>query len=725
MSIGLFVLSAFASGPVDRLESALERAGVSVGGAWADGRSVVVELRVKRLDRVLDPRDLTLDQGQVVEDFRCVHPDENTWQHCGLDEGARRVRVRFETLGPRGTHSLQWAGQRVATFTVKGPGAPVFPRVDEKLATAVEARVPETLAVTAGVPVDPDGGDGLDFEDEPGRRYIVTDAVFTGVPPTFDPENWGIELVDPETGDAFDDAGVEALVEQCWSDAGRTRELAFCAPLPESGVLRTIWSIPLDAEVVEVVADGREQPFGEPLLVGPEAALSSIAVDPDVLEQLSVPGDPLPLEPIRIWRADWSVQHLWADFRIDGPIAAQPEVDDLHLFDPAVGEAVTDLEPLVECYADDPDVGTAEPVACVEGGWMRAGWAIPEVVAPPEVIVGSGGVGLDFRVEVLAEGPVFSDRYTATRLLELGDAAGAIPYFDQALVAEPDDGWLRYGRAFAAWSTGAFAEAAGLAEAALAVEGEAALEPTDRIEAWKVLANSALELEGVDAAEPILLAARAEHPDAPAFPMLLATVAQARIEPRVAEEWLVEAHRAAERSGADRIVVAEIDGRLADLMAKQDEVSLSTLALFRSLLGDPHGDGASEARAALRERVTRSTTWTSGATLRGPMSVVTAGRVQVDADDDDYVETAVDQLSEVLQLWNRARTVGQKGDDLSKSPWYGELSAVVAHLVREERVEEAAWLVLAEPGEWPVRLNWGVGVTERSAPGWLRITRGR
>jgi tetratricopeptide (TPR) repeat protein len=717
-SLVLAVASSSAAEPegFDRIGPALEQAELSVSGAWADGRAVVVEVTLKRLDRVLDPLQLTLDRGLPVEDFRCVHPEQNTWQHCGLDEGPRRIRARFTTQSPRGTHALDWHGKRVATFEVKGPGAPVFPRVDEQEAERLEARVPKIVAVTAGVPVN----DALDFEAEPARRLLVTDVTLAAVPPTFLPEDLDLELVDPETGDGFDDAGVEALVDQCWTNRdGKTVELLDCAPLPEAGILRTVWSIPLDAALADLVADGADDALAEPVRVGPEAILPSIPVDTAVLEWLDEPGEPLPIEPIRIWRAEWSVPHLWADFRIDGPIAAVPGVDDLHLYDPAVGEPVTVEWPQVECYADDPDAGPAEPVACAEGGWMRAGWPIPDIEAPPEVVVGSGGVGLDLRMEVLAEGPVFSDTYTALRLLELGDAAGAIPYLDRALIAAPDDAALRYHRAYAAWATEAFAEAAGLAEAALAVEGARALTPEDRIETWKVLANAALALEGGDGAEPVLLAARAEQPDVPAFPMLLATVAEERLDFADAEAWLVEAHAIARRIGAERSVVAEIDARLAHVMRMLDEPSLSTLALFRSLLADPRGPGSDEARATLRERLTMNTTWVAGDALRGPLTVVTSGRVKVKPDDEDYVETAVEQLTEVVQGWNQAQLTGQKGENLSTSPWYQELSAVVSTLVAEDRVEEAAWLALAEPGEWPVRLNWGVGLVERSAPGWL------
>ena len=535
------------------MDAALERAGISVSGAWADGRAVVVELAVKRFDRVFDIADLTLDGDRQPVDFRCVHPDDNVWQHCHLDEAARRVRLRFETPGPRGTHALDWSGRRVATFEVDGPGAPVFPGVDEAEAERLEARIPTAVAVAVGVPVN----DDVDFEAEPARRYIVTDTTVTGAPSTFVPADVVLELADPETGDVFVDAGVEAVAEQCWSVDGATRtELLDCVPLPKNGVLRTVWSVPLDAERAEVVSGALGLLEG-PLELGPEDALASVRVDAHVLEQLDEPGEPLPIAPVRVWRVDWSLPHLWADFVIDGPIPPTPEVDDLQLYDPVTGEAVTRSAPQVECYAEDPDTGPAEPTGCSQGGWLRAGWSVPDVDAPSELVVGSGGVAVAERVSVLAEGPVFSDRYTATRLLELGDAAGAIPYFDRALVAEPEDGWLRYGRAYAAWSTGDHRQAAGLAEAALAVEGEAALTVEERVEAWKVLSNALLDAEGIDAAEPVLLAARAELPDEPAFPLLLATVAQERLDFPDAEAWLVEAH--ADARGADPLVVAEIE----------------------------------------------------------------------------------------------------------------------------------------------------------------------
>ncbi|MEZ4319229.1 MAG: tetratricopeptide repeat protein [Myxococcota bacterium] len=647
----------------ERTNAALDKLKVKVDGAWSDGHHVVVDLTVAKFDRMLDTLELSLDGELGGVETECL-TKEGAYEYCWRDEGKRRVRVRFESLQPVGTHTLHWYGQTVAKLEVKpGGGAPAMPAIDYTLVDEMDFRLPESFVIT-GV------SEYVDPEDlrvaPPGTRYLVVEAEMKGTPASL--LGSSLQLGGDDEPSPIPMAALECTV------GGET--LGTCDPTPEHGTWRAVFEVP------EGRASGQIE-FGDGLL-GEAFELGELdPVDlPDTLTE-GLPELPPadPVVPLRAWR---SPDGAWviADLELTEPTDFGGYRPDLTLHDPEYGYPMAGLAEL-EAYAVDPSDGTAAPVPFDQARFLRVSWSVYEMV--DRVLFASNG-RLVGELEVAPTGPSFSELHAGRLWMDSGDFATALVHLEKAYLQDPANGEV----------------VVRLAETHAALEQhEAALEWALRgieqgltnAQLWWVAGHSARRLGRLAEAKDLLQQGIAQHAEAPSLRIELARAHRDEGDLVGAERWLLRASR------GPAAYQGEACSELAATMEAQAEKSLSTMALFWARLDTMSPTRDADA-VALRAALTQPTVWAGGNALRGPLASVAPRRVQ-----STDVQVAAAQLELLILSWAQAVETGWKSEQHRNDPWYSEKGGLFVRIVEADLVEAAAWTALVYPGEEPARLR--------------------
>jgi len=653
----------FDEGLSDRARAAVENLEVRVDGAWSDGRAVVVDLRVRRFDRMLELEGLSLD-GPHDGRYRggeCLGPGDQ-YAYCWTDEGKRRLRVRFDSLTPLGKHTLRWYGQPVASFVVKpGGGAPPLPERDEEVARRYETRPPKVFETT-GV----SGFEDAEHAPPAGRRYVVIDAAFSGAPPSMLGEDLWL---------GFGEVSEPVSVLECAVDGA---PLQSCSPLPSEGTVRVVAAVPVRASSVSIG-------FGEAELAGVEDLedLDGAELSDGLLASLPLSTPTAPLVPLRAWSAKIHWGSVWADLAVEGALDPDGLEEAISVHDLQTGERIGEIE-MAECYASDPgeNPGT-EPVPCEPGTVIRVYWRANRI--PEEVQLGSFGGALGEPLQLAESGPLFSPLTMARAAENWGDLGGAMGLYQQALEEDPGQLELLYSLAVLSErlddpSAGSWAQR--LLESS----------PEHEVDAYRMLATADVRAQRYEAAVAVLQRGLEEHPGNIGLEQELGRAYLEMGDSAASERWLVRALEHAPRF----LVVPE----LSAAMKLRGEHGLALLALTRSVLMGPQQPGAPDSRDLLRSWLTQPTVFPGGSADRGPLGAVVPRRVSERSEP-----VAIEQLEALILAWDAASRAGANTPHFASDPWYGVISEPFRKIVDADLVEAAAYLALLEPQTWPPTMN--------------------
>jgi tetratricopeptide (TPR) repeat protein len=333
-------------------------------------------------------------------------------------------------------------------------------------------------------------------------------------------------------------------------------------------------------------------------------------------------------------------------------------------------------------------------VDCSNAAFLRASWYVyedlgPKEGEPREVVLASNGRAVGDVLEVSETGPLFSDRVVGMHYYGMGAYRLALEPLERAVKADPSDGALQLALVFTH-------DALGNAEAALAGAERLLDEPGAlRDEVFEVAGHNAAVLERFDDAEAFLLRGLEEFPGQTRLQLELGKVHRQQLEFPAAEQWLLRAART-DPSGEAFTVLSEV-------MSEQNERSLAALSLVRARLSPQYGVDREGIRQTLTAWVTPRSTWPGGSTQRGPLSVV--GPLRVNSTEP---EVAAAQVSYLLHAWAKAGRDGRKSERLRNDPWYSHVTGLVEQIVEAGLTEPAAWIVVSQPGQWPIYQNVGV-----------------